>query len=353
MTDADHTRPGLADAAGRAALFPAPGGRARLARPDRGCRRRRPLGAGGGAGRRPRPGRLAPGGCGAVARPPPRARTDRGRARRQRRAGPTRRGGARQPAHARADRQCPRERGDAASDPSRHLEPRAEGRDRAADGWARRGGGGRRPRLVDAFRPARRAARETPRDAPVRGHRHPGARPRSGHGPRDRPLHGADGRPRTGGVARRRPRFRLDRGCVPRLGWLFLSGVYFVLFWSGAGQTPGCACCGCGSPPSQELGPPRCARSRASSACSSRSRRSSPASSRCSSRRRDADSPTSSRAPSWSTTSRPPPAGLTPSPNRCRRPAQSGERSRGRGRRSHGSPGPARLPRRRRPADRE
>ena len=100
----------------------------------------------------------------------------------------------------------------------RHVTSSPElSRDRAADGWARRGGG-RRPRLVDAFRPARRAARETPRatPSPYAGIA-TGARPRSGHGPRDRPLHGADGRPRTGGVARRRPRFRLDRGCVPRL----------------------------------------------------------------------------------------------------------------------------------------
>ena len=66
MTDADHTRPGLADAAGRAALFPARAaarawrGRIEDAADD-------VLGTRGGAGRRPRARRLTPGGRGAVA----------------------------------------------------------------------------------------------------------------------------------------------------------------------------------------------------------------------------------------------------------------------------------------------
>ena len=138
--------------------------------------------------------------------------------RRQRRAGPTRRGGARQPAHARADRQCPRERGDAASDPSRHLEPRAEvAIARQTAGLAEEVVGGvRASSMRFDLRAEELARRREPRLSPYAGIAM-SARPRRGHGPRDRPLHGADGRPRTGGVARRRPRFRLDRGCVPRL----------------------------------------------------------------------------------------------------------------------------------------
>ena len=202
-------------------LFPGAGGRAGLARADRRGRGRGSLGARDRPRRRPGARRFAAGRDRALARPPPRPRAHRRRARRERRAGAPRDRRARDPADARAHRQGARERRDATRSAPRRLEPRAPGRDRPADDRARRGGGRRRPCLRRA---ARRPGRARP--PPARANRarrlwrDRDTRDRAGDGrsPGDRPLH-VGGRDRFARrVAGRRPPPRVARRRPARLG---------------------------------------------------------------------------------------------------------------------------------------
>ena len=204
----DEDRPGLADAAGRAAFFPARAA-ARvwrgpieeavdevLSAPEIARVVDRAL-----AGSLPEE----------IARSLVRhrvARAHRRRTRCQWRVGASHDRRSREPADTRAHRQSPGERRDATRHGPRRLEPRAPGGDHAADDGACRRGDRRRPCLRDAARRpsrARRAPARAGRAPDLRRDRDARDRARDRRGPDDRPCHvGGRGR-RADRVARRRP----------------------------------------------------------------------------------------------------------------------------------------------------
>ena len=223
------------------------------------------------------------------------------------------------PQDARAHRQGPRKRRDATRSAPRHLEPRAPRRDRPADDRARRGGG----RAASARQ--RRAARRPGRAgrAPSRASRAPDLRrdrdardrARDRRSPdrrhlhvdrRDRRARGVAGRGPPPGVARRRlARLRLAAG---------RGHVLRPLLERCGADTGDAAAPRCASSAPREDRSRSADRSCGWSGSCSRSCRCSPASSRCCSPSGDVGCRTSSPEPSSSTT--------TPAPRSAQRCAE-------------------------------
>ena len=87
--------------------------------------------------------------------------------------------------------------------------------------------------------PSRSAPQTAGHAVALRRDRDPRDRTRDGRGRDDRHLHVGRRRGRARVVPRRGLRPEWLVGVLLGSGWMLVVGTYFVLFWSGAGQTPG------------------------------------------------------------------------------------------------------------------